>query len=170
MNHPGLLGQITSYRLAHIQLKECLNITLLLFTKTRLSTKHYKTSFIPNALDLFHRFNFSFKVSDSFQNNIEGGSVLIRDALGSHFVPFRNQIARLGLIYLDQITTPDGLFLDSWQDLHHKTFTQTTNIPNFVPAWFKKLRSIVLSEDPAERSLIHYAQNFSLRHLISKTI
>jgi len=93
LNHPGLLGQITAYRLAHIQSKECLNITPLLFTKTNLSTKYYKTSFIPNALDLFRRFNFSFKVNNALQNTIEGGSILIRDVLDSHFIPFRNQIA-----------------------------------------------------------------------------
>src|SRR5205085_1832973 len=116
LNNSDLLGQITLYHLAHIQLKEGLNVFSLLAWDKLFPTKRYKTSFLPNVLDLLYHFNFSVQVNDKFQNKVEGDSILLRDVLKTHFVPYQVQIVRMDLVYLDQITIPDGLFLDTWQD------------------------------------------------------
>src|ERR1044071_8797599 len=133
LNNSNLLGQITLYRLAHIQLKEGLNTSPLLAWDKLFPAKRYKTSFIPNVMDLLHRFQLSVQVAANFQNKIKGGCILLRDVLGFHFVPYQAQIVRMGLVYLDQITTPNGLFLDTWQDLRHKTFSQNIRLSNAVP-------------------------------------
>ena len=95
---------------------------------------------------------FSFHISNNNRNEIQDGSVEIRQVLGPTFYKFKRQFQKHSIMFVDQLSTVDGRILHNWKTITQKTFTTHTRSTS-TPIWFKTLEQQILSTFDGTRIL-----------------
>jgi hypothetical protein len=116
INSNNLLGEITNLRLLQLQTKEWLQFSpLYLWPYESVSVKHYKC-FVISMLSLCSENRISFDVNINKRNEILGGTIPISSLLGNIYkdINIQKQLRKRSIMFLDQLTTPDGLLLNNW--------------------------------------------------------
>jgi ribonuclease HI/exonuclease III len=90
---------------------------------------------IESIITIFQYYNLSFKFTNSFQ--ITGGSIPITQFLvhPKKFFTFVKSLKKKNIMFLDQVISPDGCFLKSWNEI--KSTLQNKHGP--TPGWYKFL-------------------------------
>ena len=106
--------------------------------------------YIVDLLCSIHELGLSFEVDPNFVNRIEGGTIAISSILDIKSI--KNALTSLKfnhILYLDQVTSLDGLMLLKWIDT--RLYEQTT--VGKAPKWFSILEDLVLQSPLTSRRL-----------------
>src|ERR1044072_6945150 len=152
INSNNLLGEITNIRIKQLQTREWLQYSpLFSWPYNKVYKKHYKC-FITSMISLCYKNNISFSVNINERNEILGGQITIASILNDFHTSksFKQQLRNRSIMFLDQLTTPDGIRLNHWYTVATKSFNNNV-IPQRNPLWFKSIESIVLTNFDGRR-------------------
>ncbi|CAJ0750149.1 5192_t:CDS:1 [Entrophospora sp. SA101] len=85
-------------------------------------------------------------------NIIQGGKLHIRQFLGKGFHKFKKQLQKHSIMFIDQLSSIDGIFLNEWKTITEKSFT-THNRVTRVPQWFKIIENQILQTPDISRRI-----------------
>ena len=68
-------------------------------------------------LSFCRQHSFSFQVNHSDDNLIRGGKITIRQVLNKYPPSYRKQLLNHSLLYLEQLTSFDGMTLLHWNEI-----------------------------------------------------
>src|ERR1044072_2645700 len=153
LNDTSIVGRTTVIRVRNLQYKYCLHKSPLEewpFDKTHDFKDH-----IADLLCVLPDVNITFQVHESspYTYNIKGGNVPLHNILPhsiylKHIESIRNSCS----YFMDQLISPDGLYLVKWGDrrLHQ-------HIRNKKPRWFIELEKKLLANANSSRRIhTHY--------------
>ena len=155
INDQNLLGKITDIRLKQLQHYEWLSKSpLVTWPYNSIQHNQYR-SFIAGMLSLCQQQKIDFHVNNDQHNLILGGNLQreIRTILGEDFSKYKKQLRLNNIMFLEQLSSPNGKFLSTWKTIGRKTFT--TSLAR-TPKWFKELQRYVLEDHNTRRLQQNY--------------
>src|SRR2546421_3488805 len=103
-------------------------------------------------ISLCYQNNISFDINNLVKNEILGGSLTIQSIIGLAFKQpaIRSQLRQRSIMFLDQLTTPDGWMLHNWNFICSKLFNNGLRAAA-LPKWFKILSTLVINNNDGRR-------------------
>ncbi|CAJ0893772.1 6198_t:CDS:2 [Entrophospora sp. SA101] len=152
INDKNLLGKITNIRLKQLQQQEWLSYSPLHEWPYKHLGKKFSKKFIASMISLCKIHEISFQVMKQDMNIIQGGKLHIRQFLGKGFHKFKKQLQKHSIMFIDQLSSIDGIFLNEWKTITEKSFT-THNRVTRVPQWFKIIENQILQTPDISRRI-----------------
>ena len=119
------MGLSTKIHLLQIQSKERLPKSPFIYWPSDNSSKY--TDYISSALSLFKKHNLSFICDHDIYNVIEGDMQPLVNLISPLSAYDKKSMKTHQIIYLEQLTSPDSVFLLSWKDVALTKYRYRTN-------------------------------------------
>jgi len=142
INDGGVLGQSTLIRL--LQIRDFEGLPNLPTVYWPYSKNDRLNDHIMDTLSIMNSLNITFEVADSDKYRIRGGNTLIRHLLSQNknYRRMLRKIAEQEVLYIEQLASPEGDFLQHWGDMSLRNYSTYT--ARRTPKWFKEIEEEIL--------------------------
>ena len=151
INDNNILGKSTLIRLLQIRDIEGLpNLPTIYWPYDK---EDRLNDHIMDVLSVMNGLSLNFTSIDEDKHRIRGGNTLLRHLLphNKNYRKTLRKIAKHDIIYLEQLTSPEGDYLQKWGDMNLRNYSVHT--ARKIPKWFTEIESTVLIEQGHTRRL-----------------